>query len=104
MILTVAERVSLLGILPEQGDFVTLKIVRKLREELSFSEEEIKILNLVSQDGQVRWEGEKDPNKDVQIGEKATDVIVEVLKKLNNDKKLIQQQYSLYEKFVDGVE
>ena len=36
------ERVKLLEVLPAQGDLITLKILRKLRETLSFSEEELK--------------------------------------------------------------
>lgn len=41
MELTIQERVKLLEILPAQGDLLTLKILRKLRETLSFSEEEL---------------------------------------------------------------
>ena len=41
MKLEVYERIVLLNILPQEGDFTTLKLVRKLRESLSFSEKEI---------------------------------------------------------------
>lgn len=100
MKLNVAERLNLLGILPAQGDFVTLKIVRKLREALTFDEAELAVLN-VKQDGdRVTWNPEADSNKDVEIGEKATDIVVASLKKLNDEKKLTNQHYSLYEKFI----
>ena len=42
MKLTILERTQLLEALPPQGDILTLKILRKLRETLSFSEEELK--------------------------------------------------------------
>lgn len=42
MQLDIMERVKLLEALPPEGDLLTLKIVRKLREALSFSEEELK--------------------------------------------------------------
>jgi len=42
MELTILERIKLLEVLPPQGDLLTLKILRKLRETLSFSEEELK--------------------------------------------------------------
>jgi len=45
MKLTVQERVVLVTILPAEGDYTTIKLVRKLRESLSFSEEEHKQLN-----------------------------------------------------------
>ena len=46
MELTTVERVKLAGLLPPQGDILTLKIVRKLRETLSFSEEELKLMGV----------------------------------------------------------
>jgi len=42
MKLTILERTQLLGALPEKEDILTIKILRKLRETLSFSEEELK--------------------------------------------------------------
>ena len=45
MKLTVPERLILVNILPAESDYTTLKLVRKLRESLSFSEEEHKQLN-----------------------------------------------------------
>ena len=45
MELTIIERMKLLEILPAQESILTLKIVRKLRETLSFSENELKELD-----------------------------------------------------------
>ena len=42
MKLTIVERLKLLEALPAQEDILTIKILRKLRETLSFSEEELK--------------------------------------------------------------
>lgn len=42
MKLTILERTQLLEALPEREDILTIKILRKLRETLSFSEEELK--------------------------------------------------------------
>ncbi len=39
-------------------------------------------------------------NEEIEIGEKAMDIIVEALKKLNNEKKLSEQFFDIYEKFV----
>ena len=46
MELTSMERLKLVEILPPQGDILTLKIVRKLRETLSFTEEELKSMGV----------------------------------------------------------
>jgi hypothetical protein len=102
MKLTVLERIALLNILPAEGDFVTLKIVRNLKMDLSFSEDEIKALKVEQKGAQITWDLTKETpgGKEIKIGEKATDVIVAALKKLNAEKKLIEQQFTIYEKFV----
>ncbi len=103
MELGVFDRLILLNILPKEGDFTTLKIVRKMREDLSFTEEEHKALDFKQEnEGRIQWIQEADKPKEISIGERATDIIVEVLKKLNDDKKLQDQHYSLYEKFIEG--
>lgn len=109
MLLTVFERMLLLNILPREGDFTTLKIVRKLRETLSFSESEHKLWQPKNDnDGHVLWkimddDGNPIPQeKEINVGEKATDIIVEVLKRLDKEKKLTDEHYSLYEKFIGG--
>jgi hypothetical protein len=104
MVLTVKERLLLGGLLPNQGDFTTLKIIQKLQQDLSFSEEEHKVLNFKTDaaKGFTTWNfaGEKDVQKDIIIGEKATDVIVGALKKLNEAKSLSLDIMGLYEKFI----
>ena len=104
MKLTVFERVVLLGILPEQGNFLTLKIVRQLREGLSFTETELKALDLKQNGDQVTWNpaAANPEGTEIIIGEKATDIIVEALKKLNDEGKLMEQHFTLYEKFIGG--
>lgn len=100
MKLKVGERLILLGILPKEGDFTTLKIVHTLRGDLSFTEEEHKALQFKQEAGTVRWNPKGDTEREINFGEKATELIVDALKKLNSDKKLTDQHYSLYEKFV----
>ena len=103
MKLTVLERIMLGNALPEEGNFLTLKIVRELREAMSFDEVEHKRLKLRVDGGQIHWDNQAAKEagpKDIKIGEKATDVIVECLKKLDEQKKLTQDHLSLYEKFM----
>ena len=102
MNLQVGERLVLLSTLPQEGNFTTLKIVRELRESLSFSEEEHKTYGFNQEGDMVFWDKAKDTPKDVHIGEKATDIIVDALKKLNDNKKLRNEHFTLYEKFVGG--
>jgi hypothetical protein len=103
MELKVYERLILLAILPKEGNFITLKVIRQLREALSFTEEEIKVLNFVQnvEEEKVTWDLAADKPVEIKIGEKATDIIVEALKKLDKEMKLTDEHYGLYEKFVE---
>ena len=103
MKLTVIERVSLLGVLPTEGNFVTLKIVRQMRESLSFTEDEIKTLSLRQDGDQIMWNAlaETPGGTEIAIGEKAKEIIAESLKKLDQQGKLTEQLISVYEKFVE---
>ena len=104
MNLSVAERYTLLSLLPQEGTFTTLKVVRKLREALSFSEQEIsdfKIKETQTPNGVVaQWDASA-ASAEISIGEVATDLIVNALKKLNESGKLTDREFSLYEKFVE---
>lgn len=127
MQLNVMERLLLLGILPKQGDFLTLKILRKLKESLSFSEKELEELSfkqkvacpqcgqsmsspepvtcgtcdeLMTPTGEVSWKLSKDPNKDIHMGNKAESTCKQALEDLDKKKQLEEKHLSLYEKFV----
>lgn len=98
--LTLSDRFAVLGILPAQGNFATLKIVRKLREQLSLTETEIKEYKVVQIGEQITWEnGEK--TVEMEFGEYAETMIKERLKTMNEEDKLEDKHFALYEKFVE---
>lgn len=101
MKLTVGERFAILGVLPESGDFLTLKVMRRLRESLSFEEEEMKHYGFEEKDDRLYWDEDKaGETKDFEFTEKQTELIVTALKKLDSQKKLTEEHFSVYEKFV----
>ena len=107
--LNVSERFALLGLLPSEGNFATLKVVRKLREALSLTEEEIKhfeVKQIPTSGGQTQltWSPEKaTETKDFEFGEFAEEMIKAKLKKLEEDKKLTNEHFSIYEKFNEAA-
>ena len=104
MKLILLERLKILQILPAEGNFITLNIVQKLRESLSPTEKEFKDFEIVDKDGQISWNEKGREEIEIEIGEKATDIIVEALKKLDEEGKLTAHHLSIYNKFVNGGE
>ena len=97
-----AERFALLEILPAEGNFATLKVVRKLRENLSLKEEELAEYEIKQGANNISWNPEKGKKEvEIEIGDFAQGLIRSKLKELNKDNKLIDRYLTLYEKFVE---
>jgi len=108
MLLTIPERYAVNSVLPEAGNFGTLKTMRKLREALEPTEKEVAEFGIVAEGNQIRWDPEKMTDAEgklreveIEIGKKATTIIEEALEKLDATKKLTPQQFSIYEKFIE---
>jgi hypothetical protein len=99
MELGILERISLLNSLPAEGDVVTVRILKKLRADLGFTEEEIKEHEIKSEDNRVMWK-ESDYKADIPIGEKATDIIKSAFKKLDREGKIREEMLPLYDTFM----
>lgn len=100
MKLTILERLLALGVLPKEGSYITLKVIRRGQEELSFTDEEIKKYKFVNEGEQTRWDDKVEQETDIKLGSKVKTLIAEELEKLDKDKKLTQQHFTLYQKFV----
>ena len=107
MKLEVHEPITLLGLLPKEGDYSALKTIRRAREMIAFTPEEqefYKLKNKIGADGKptAEWSTERASQqiKDVPIDEFTTNIIRDKLAELNKKKKLTEQYISLYEKFV----
>ena len=90
----------LLNILPEKGNLTTIRIVRRLREELSFSEEEhaqAEMKNL--DDGLLAWKEGVVPDKTLEIGPQAAGVIRDALEKLDKADELTTEHLALCDEF-----
>lgn len=111
MELTVAERLMLGQLLaPIAADVVTLRVVRDLQGELSFSDEEFKAYNFrpgtrknaageEEPDGRLLWDTDVPQTKEFEFGPSALRIIQEQLRKANASKTLTLQQLGLYDKF-----
>ena len=119
MELKVQDRLILFNMLPGEGDFKTLKTIRKLREALSFTEEENNVFQFKSQGdkyidadgnesevlaGQIYWNGKEDVPKEIEITELGKSIIAEKFKELDQQKKLTDFHFDLYSKFIPDEE
>ena len=113
MKLSVMERIILLGILPKEGSFANLRLLRSVKEALSFNEEENKLLKFRQEGEQTLWEDRTIvdgkavptvPEREFAIGKVVTSLIAKELETLNKQQKLTEQHFSLYEKFIDSIE
>lgn len=99
--LTVLDRIALLSLLPEKGDYMTLKIVRELREELSFTEDEHERLQFETrEDGGLVWQ-DVGIVKEFCPGKKAREVIVDALRRADREKRLTPDHMHVYEMWME---
>ena len=97
--LNVLERIILLGLLPKDENYLTFKLITQLKSDLSFSDKEMKDWGITMlEDGRVSWK--KTGDKQIEIGETIETMIVEKLKTVEKEKKINDENVSLYEKFV----
>jgi len=138
----VLERLMALRILPKEGSYTNLKLLRVVKENLSFNEAENKALqfrNEMNAEGaqMLLWNTTKlinketgdlirapelilqqmlatdpdkfeakpaCPDKEIFFGEVIEALIRKALKELDKAEKLLEDHYSLYEKFMEGHE
>ena len=99
--LSVLERIGLLNILPTEENYLTYKLVRDLKTELSFSDKDFKELKIITtQDQKVRWDEKADKGKSVEVPDVIVALVKVKLESLEKEKKINDQNAPLYEKFV----
>lgn len=102
--LSVADRLSILNLLPEKSDYVTLKIARDLENELSFSDEEIEEWGIVQESTFVRWDKSKAESKGIEIQEATRKMLEKPLIELEKSGSLPKSLLDLFEKIVIAFE
>ena len=101
MLLSIRERLMLMQVLPTEGDFTTLKLVREMREGLSFDEEEHAKAHFVvdGEGGRITWDPEIQFDKELDFGPRATVVVLDALEKLDRAGQLRLEALELCDKF-----
>jgi hypothetical protein len=97
---TIPERVTLLGVLPAKGSFVEMAVIRELRAEAEFTDEEKEQGGVQTVGNKVMWT--TNFSKEIAIGQATKAVIVKALMKADEDERITTDMVPLYERFVVG--
>ena len=105
--LSVLNRILVSGLLPAEGDFITLRVLRGFKAKIGFTEQEItefQIRSAQTPDGKSvsTWNSQLAKDVDYELTEMEEKFIVDGLKELNKTKKLNEQHIELCEMF--GIE
>lgn len=100
--LNVGERMTVLAIMPKEGSFVTLRLIRGLVEKLGLSAQELQEYEVTEDTEQhiVRWNVAGSIPKEIEFADAETDIIKRELKRLDTGEKLTQSMIPIYEKFM----
>jgi hypothetical protein len=93
----IGERLMLMGLLPKEGNVLTIKVVRELRQALEFDSFELESAGITINGTRFEWK--KDFVKYVDVSAVAKDVIVKALKELDKSGKVNEAQIVLFDKF-----
>ena len=130
MLLTIKERFAISSLLPSQGDILTLKDLRILREDLAVSQEDRKEVQFFTEfkcpkcaigdvfpapvkcgicDAWMRPTGQVgcsnwDFTKEIAIPDYLFEVIITTLKRMNDHKQLKESHIGIYDRFVGSKE
>lgn len=103
MKLEIHERLALLEILPKQGDYAGLQALRKAREIISFTQDEMEFYKMkVGDDKAWHWDEVRATNRvlDAPIEQYIVETIRKLLSEMDRKHAMTDMYMSLYEKFV----
>ena len=103
MKLEIHERLAILEVLPKQGDFAGLAALRKAREIISFTQEELDFYEMKrGNDNNWVWDAGKAAQKvlDAPMEQYVVEKIRAALSEMEENQTLTDLYSSLYEKFI----
>lgn len=104
MSLKMSERLAVLGLLPQQATYGTLKLVKAMQDQLMPEEGEFEGLPEYKQheSGSITWDAKKEKGRRFSFSGLSLKLIVEKLQGLEKEEKLTLSHLPLWQKFVEG--
>lgn len=98
MKLNISERLILVNVVPEKGNFETMSTVESLAEILYPSEKEVKEFNIVQGEEKISWNEKGSELVEINLSESQLNFLIKQLETLSNQEHLNLQQYKLLKK------
>jgi len=97
MKLNIAERITLMSILPEKSNIITMRLMQELRTILGFTDEEIRKYGIKNDGDKIFWSS--DFEKEIEINQTMMVEIKKRLQEISDKNEVTVQMLPLYEKF-----
>jgi len=98
--LNIGERMNVLGVLPKESNFVTLRMINGLIERLGLTAQELQDFEVREADGMIYWNESGSIPIDYEFIQVEIDLIKKQLVELDSKNKLHASMLTIYEKFV----
>ena len=96
------DRLVLLQLLPGENNYVTLKLIREVKDNLGITEEEYEKYKIKRQEnGRISFDSKKaSEEKEFEISRIVMNIIKKELERLDSQKRLTEEQFPLYERLI----
>lgn len=101
MKLNIQERLTLVNLVPEKGNFITMSIVDGLRTILYPSEAEVKKFDLKQDERLLTWNEEGSKKIEIKLTDSQKDFLMNRLEEKSAANELDLSQYSIYKRLKD---
>lgn len=99
MELNVQERLTLVNLLPEKGNFETMKLIESLRDTLYPSPEEVEKYAIKQEGNNIRWNEEGAKGIPVKLTKAQKELLKKSLDELDEKEELTFAHYAVFKKF-----
>ena len=104
MKLSIVERLSFGKLLPKEGNMIEQTIVKDISEKIVLNQEEIVKIGLKIENEKFIWNQQEAIDKEIVFTKLELDLLQKQIKKLDNDKKISQENINLCIKINDEKE
>ena len=102
MKLDIKNRLLLIGMLPQQGSRSEMVDIYDLVRDLKLSDEEKGAISYIENGNYVKWDFDKDPNKDININSSQMNIIKKTIDRLDKENKITLEIIPLI-KIINGT-